>query len=209
MNIQKQHSLLLGAIILAGAAHAGEQNYGSLTPTKEQIIQVFKPDSSTQVETAALGQHVYEGDVDMGKERNISFKLNPSNTKAKAPVMHDPRVKKQVETAISMQIQFDYKSAELTEVAKSRLKPVGEALASNELKNIDFTVEGHTDAIGGDAYNQELSIHRAASVKSFLIGQYRIAADRINAIGKGEHHLLDPHNPDSDVNRRVRIVALK
>ncbi|MEQ1529048.1 MAG: OmpA family protein [Methylococcales bacterium] len=209
MNIHIPQSIIFTAVLITGTAQAAEQNYGNMTPTKQQIINVFKPVAEQQMETAAIGSG-YEGDVEKGQERNISFKVHQAAGKPKASAMRmsGSKVKKQTETAISMQIQFDYKSAELTADAKHKLTPLGEALASHELKSIGFVVEGHTDAIGGDAYNKELSIQRAASVKQFLTSQYRVDAQRIHTIGKGETHLLDPSNPESDVNRRVRIVAM-
>ena len=108
-----------------------------------------------------------------------------------------------------MEILFGYNSAELTDAAKEHLKPVGEALASEKLQNLDFVVEGHTDAIGGYAYNKNLSEERAASVKRFLVDTFHIEPSRIQIIGKGKSDLLDPKNPDSEVNRRVRIIATK
>jgi outer membrane protein OmpA-like peptidoglycan-associated protein len=208
MKTRKQYLFLSSALILCTNLHAAEQNFGNQAPTKQQIIQALRPDVSEQIETAAIGQHPYEGDVIKGQERNISFNLHKTAPKAKSPtVFHDPKVKKQVENAISMQVQFDYKSAELTKQAKAHLKSLGEALASNQLKSVGFVVEGHTDAIGSEGYNKDLSEQRADSVKRFLMGQYGVNSKRLHAIGRGESHLLDAKNPDSDVNRRVRIVA--
>ena len=82
-------------------------------------------------------------------------------------------------------------------------------MVSDELHNLDFVVEGHTDAIGGYAYNKKLSEERAKSVKNFLVNQFHIEPSRIRIIGKGKTDLLDPKNPESEVNRRVRIVATK
>jgi outer membrane protein OmpA-like peptidoglycan-associated protein len=108
-----------------------------------------------------------------------------------------------------MEIFFGYKSAELTDLAKDYLKPVGEAMASEKLQNLDFVVEGHTDAVGGYAYNLNLSEERAASVKRFLVDTFHIEPYRIQIIGKGKSDLLDPKSPESEVNRRVKIIAKK
>lgn len=48
------------------------------------------------------------------------------------------------------------------------------------------TVEGHTDRLGSDGYNQKLSQARAEAVKSYLAGPGGLAASRINTVGKGE-----------------------
>jgi OOP family OmpA-OmpF porin len=49
----------------------------------------------------------------------------------------------------------------------------------------NVTITGHTDLIGSDKYNQKLSEQRANSVKAYLTGK-GVAADRLNAVGKGE-----------------------
>ncbi len=48
-----------------------------------------------------------------------------------------------------------------------------------------ITVTGHTDRLGGDAYNQALSQQRAETVRQYLIGR-GVAADKIRAVGAGE-----------------------
>ena len=58
-----------------------------------------------------------------------------------------------------------------------------------ELKGTDFdmiAVEGHTDRLGSQAYNQKLSSRRAESVKSYLVVSGGIAAGKISAVGKSE-----------------------
>lgn len=58
-----------------------------------------------------------------------------------------------------------------------------------ELKGTDFdmiAVEGHTDRLGSQGYNQQLSSRRAESVKSYLVVSGGIAAGKISAVGKSE-----------------------
>lgn len=73
---------------------------------------------------------------------------------------------------------------------KSDLKPEGRTMLDNlvgQLQGVTYdriTVTGHTDRIGSGSYNQQLSERRAATVKDYLVGK-DIAADRIDALGKG------------------------
>lgn len=106
-----------------------------------------------------------------------------------------------------MNIKFAYNSAILTPDAQHQLSTVGEALASDELADLRFVVEGHTDSKGSARYNQVLSERRAAAVKQFLAKNYQIGESRIIAVGKGESAPLAPEDPASSANRRVRIVA--
>jgi OOP family OmpA-OmpF porin len=70
------------------------------------------------------------------------------------------------------------------------IKPEGrEALSSiaaqaKQIRLETVIVIGHTDRIGGDAYNQRLSERRAAAVKNYLVDQ-GIDASRIFTEGKG------------------------
>ena len=67
-------------------------------------------------------------------------------------------------------------------------------------------IEGHTDAIGSDAYNQVLSENRAASAKEFLVIN-GVIPDRIITIGKGESEPYASNLTDEGraLNRRVEL----
>ncbi len=69
-------------------------------------------------------------------------------------------------------------------------------------------VEGHTDSIGTDAYNQALSERRANSVRDYMVGR-GIAVGRLNSVGRGETRPV-ASNSTADgraQNRRVEIIA--
>ena len=53
----------------------------------------------------------------------------------------------------------------------------------------NVTITGYTDRLGSEKYNQKLSEQRANSVKQYLVGK-GVAADRLNAVGKGESNPL-------------------
>ena len=192
--MKTQHLLfcLLSVITLTKSAYADDIDFGKQTPSTDQVIEALNPPAKTR----SIDMSSLEGTPSANKnklKKTIHAALNKVNTEA----------------ALSMQILFGYNSAELTVAAKNQLKPVGEALASEKLQNMGFVVEGHTDAIGSDAYNKNLSEERAASVKQFLVDTFHIEPSRIQIIGKGKIDLFDPKNPGSEVNRRVRIVATK
>jgi outer membrane protein OmpA-like peptidoglycan-associated protein len=107
-----------------------------------------------------------------------------------------------------MRIQFEFGSADLTESAKQVLNELGAALQSDELSAFQFSLVGHTDAVGSDAANLALSEERAQAVKSYLTGQFDIAPARLEANGLGETDLADPNDPNSGVNRRVVITNI-
>jgi outer membrane protein OmpA-like peptidoglycan-associated protein len=107
-----------------------------------------------------------------------------------------------------MRIQFEFASAELTQSARQVLDELGAALQSDELSAFQFSLVGHTDAVGSDMANLALSERRAQAVKDYLVGQFGIDPARLDASGVGESDLADPSNPTSGVNRRVVITNI-
>jgi outer membrane protein OmpA-like peptidoglycan-associated protein len=68
-------------------------------------------------------------------------------------------------------------------------------------------VEGHTDSVGTEDYNQGLSQRRAESVKSYLVGQ-GIGSARLTALGKGKSQPVAANDSAGgrQQNRRVEVV---
>ena len=67
------------------------------------------------------------------------------------------------------------------------------------------TVEGHTDNVGPDAYNQKLSERRASAVKQVLTNQYGVESSRVQSVGYGESRPVADNKTEAGraVNRRV------
>ena len=85
----------------------------------------------------------------------------------------------------------------------------------NNHPNLNFKIEGHTDAIGPEAYNQKLSVLRAQAVANYLISA-KISPTRLEIIGYGEEKPI-AKNINSDgsdnalgrkYNRRVVLMPL-
>ena len=90
--------------------------------------------------------------------------------------------------------------------AQSKLTSVAEALKDQDDRKI--VVEGHTDSVGSDASNQELSMARAQSVVGFLTS-HGVPADRVTAQGFGASRpVADNKSPEGRANnRRVEIIV--
>jgi outer membrane protein OmpA-like peptidoglycan-associated protein len=109
---------------------------------------------------------------------------------------------------IDLEIYFDYNSAEITPKAEPQLKELGAALSSSALKNSVVVVSGHTDAKGGDQYNQLLSQRRAEAVKAYLTQNLKVSADNLTTAGYGKRDLKNKAEPFAAENRRVEIVNM-
>ena len=79
------------------------------------------------------------------------------------------------------------------------MQALGRALTNADLKGSTFVVAGHTDAAGGEAYNQDLSERRADSIKRYLVDKYGITGTDLVTVGYGKSKLKDPSQPLAEV----------
>jgi OOP family OmpA-OmpF porin len=103
-------------------------------------------------------------------------------------------------------VEFEFDSATLTAVSSVVLDTAVEGL--QECPDVAVRVEGHTDSIGTEAYNQSLGLRRAESVKDYLVGG-GVAAARITARSHGESNPVATNDTDEGraLNRRVELHA--
>ena len=107
---------------------------------------------------------------------------------------------------IDLEINFDYNSSSISQGSMSAVQHLGEALSDPQLKGSTFIVSGHTDGIGGDTFNQDLSERRADTIKRYLVDHYHIATSDLVTVGYGKTRLKDAENPTDPINRRVQVV---
>ena len=103
-------------------------------------------------------------------------------------------------------VLFDTGSATLKPGAREKLARVAGILASHP--DLKIEIEGHTDSVGGNDYNQQLSERRAESVRTYLV-QQKIAATAVDAEGFGESHPVASNATPAgrQQNRRVELVV--
>jgi outer membrane protein OmpA-like peptidoglycan-associated protein len=112
---------------------------------------------------------------------------------------------------VGSDVLFEFNKWDLNPNAEQGLKYLGEEISKSGKHPIE--VEGHTDGIGADDYNQTLSEKRAASVKEWLI-VHSFIDDSAQAVGFGKKKPVAPNklpngkdNPAGrKKNRRVEIV---
>ena len=119
------------------------------------------------------------------------------------------RIRASAPPTVRLPIYFAFGSAELEADAVLLLEKVGVALSDEDLAAFRFSIEGHTDSIGGEATNEQLSVRRAEAVSSFLVAR-GVPEARLSTVGHGESEPIAPNADDLGRrrNRRVEIINL-
>jgi outer membrane protein OmpA-like peptidoglycan-associated protein len=111
-------------------------------------------------------------------------------------------------SSVLRNIYFDFDKATFQNESYNELNKLERMLKQNEALSVE--ISGHTDNIGGKAYNLQLSKRRAEAVKDFLTSK-GIDARRVTAVGYGEANPLASNDDETDgreINRRVEMKVL-
>jgi len=111
-------------------------------------------------------------------------------------------------TVVLKNIYFEFDKDDLMPRSYVELKKLLSVMRSNPKLSIEIV--GHTDALGNDAYNLDLSRRRAESVLKYLT-ENKIAKSRLSASGLGEQIPIASNETDEGraQNRRVEFVMLR
>ena len=200
MSRRKYSGAMLALAILAGGFVMGPAPQPAVAGelSAQQIIDGLKP--KTRSLSGSTRANLNDADAAFirrvrGQTRSLSLgdRQQMAEIAAKRP-------------KIDVEINFDFNSAELSPSAEPQLHSLGKALTSPELQGPVVMLGGHTDAKGGDDYNQQLSERRAETVKRFLVANYKLAPDLLVTSGYGKSGLKNPADPFAAENRRVEIV---
>lgn len=107
---------------------------------------------------------------------------------------------------VTLNVEFDFDKATIRSSDDAQLANIATVLKNHEEVS-GVEVEGHTDSVGSDEYNQKLSENRANAVKGRMV-ENGVAADRLNAVGYGESKpIADNATAEGrQKNRRVQAV---
>ncbi len=162
-------------------------------PTVQELINALAPQGATRGIRLESDTQAGDGGLDPIDQDPLKVVENPTS--------------EVTVTDVGLRVQFAFDSAELTAAARAELDTFATAIASNELKDSLFVVEGHTDSIGSETYNQGLSEQRAREARRYLVERHGIAPDRLSAIGLGERKPLEGVPSDAPDNRRVHFAT--
>lgn len=197
----------VGVAISFGMGTALAQNR---TVTEDQIVRALAPEKKPLTRGLSAGPQQAVDPTAAAAEGKFVQKIRGRSTRSlsvaereeiAAIVKDKPK--------IDLEINFDYNSADISAKSLPSVQALGRALTNADLKGSTFVVAGHTDAAGGEGYNQDLSERRADSIKRYLVDKYGINGADLVTVGYGKSKLKDPGQPLAEVNRRVQVVNME
>ncbi len=209
---KKRHFIAMLSVVAIGAAFSfgiGQAKAGD-DVTEDQIVRALTPAKKAPLTRGlTIGPQTADPAPNPEETKFVdSVRGRSTRSLSKAEREEIATIAKD-KPNIDLTINFDYNSADISAKSLADVKKLGSALTNPDLKGSTFLLAGHTDAAGGDSYNQELSERRADAIKRYLVDNYHIAASDLVTVGYGKSKLKDPNQPMSEVNRRVQVVNME
>ncbi len=159
------------------------------------------------------GQGLAALQVVLGGHLKPAAPVAPVEPVAPPPVIVEPAPQPEPEPQqltedlkMELRVFFDVNKSNIKDQYKPEVAKVAEKL--QEYPNATAMIEGHTDNTGPRKLNERLSVARANSVKSMLVNEYNISANRLNTQGYAWDRPIAPNNTleGRAMNRRVYAV---
>lgn len=177
---------------------------------------VFRPfsyfASSSETRRSIMG---YREPFDYRRPECFSADDSTPDCRSLAPFNYDSSASDGGEAAVATDaerhvffpdVNFDFNKRSLSELGRGRARQIAQLL--NKEEGLKVVLEGHTDSVGGDDYNQKLGVDRAEALKAELV-KLGINGDRLATVSFGESRQVFSENEAwaHAVNRRVETKA--
>jgi len=110
---------------------------------------------------------------------------------------------------MTLRVNFDFDKFTIRKADEVDLKKAIEFV--KKYPNANVKIEGHTDSIGSDKYNQKLSEKRAEAIQNYLIEKGAVKKTDISTVGYGESKPVADNKTSKGraENRRAEILILE
>jgi len=200
-------SVIAAALVMPVGVASAQVN-----PSSQQIIDALKPKPKPRLtrslSSAPAAPAEQEAKADSATEKFVDTLRNRSARSLSTGERQQIASVAETRPRIDLEIKFEYNSAAVSRTAIADMDNLGKALTDPSLAGSTFVLAGHTDGVGGDDYNQDLSNRRADAVKSFLVQKYKLQPEHLVTAGFGKSRLKNKDNPKAAENRRVEVVNM-
>lgn len=165
---------------------------------KASVDGMYNIDADEAEWMAGLGVGLNFG----GTTRQVA-QVEPTPEPAPAPIVDTEPEPEPELVRVELDVKFDFDRAQVREESYSDIKNLADFM--QQYPQTSTVVEGHTDSVGTDQYNQRLSERRAQAVREVLVNQYGVESQRVDSVGYGESRPVADNNTEEgrQINRRV------
>lgn len=137
-----------------------------------------------------------------GAQQQVA-QVEPTPEPAPTPIVDNEPEPEPELVRVELDVKFDFDKAKVREESYSDIKNLADFM--QQYPQTSTTVEGHTDSVGTDQYNQRLSERRAQAVRDVLVNQYGVSGQRVDSVGYGETRPVADNSTEEgrQINRRV------
>jgi outer membrane protein OmpA-like peptidoglycan-associated protein len=112
----------------------------------------------------------------------------------------------EIHVSLPADVLFDFDKAGIRPDAAKALAQLATIIRANP--NGQTRLEGHTDAVGNEKYNQALSERRAESVKNWLVTKEQLSGSKFVTKGWGKTKPIAPNDTDANRQKNRRLEAI-
>jgi OmpA-OmpF porin, OOP family len=114
-------------------------------------------------------------------------------------------VKLERKVNMTLSVEFAFDSSEARDEHAGEVQKLADFMA--QYPNSNVIIEGHTDSMGDETYNQSLSERRAVTIANMLVEKFDISPDRVSSIGYGEAQPIATNDTREGRQHNRRVVA--
>jgi outer membrane protein OmpA-like peptidoglycan-associated protein len=138
------------------------------------------------------------------QEQALERMKKPGKPQDRAPLLEELEKLPQ----LALDIQFNSDSPIVRPESYRMLGRLADALYHPHLLDRKFLIAVHIEATGKRLNNLELSQRRASAIRDILVTTFRVAPQRLVALGLGEEQLQDRARPNAPSNRRIQVILI-
>ncbi len=140
-------------------------------------------------------------------KQQTEFEQQLANERAQHQIEIERQRNEILKLTMNSEVSFDFNSARLKPAFYSPLNKIAEIM--NRYPDTQILVVGHTDSVGSDQFNLELSLRRANAVADYLI-MHGVSTSRMGTEGHGEMEPIASNDTEDgrSQNRRVEIFVV-
>ncbi|MGE3840312.1 MAG: OmpA family protein [Vicinamibacterales bacterium] len=219
--MRRQLTLVVIVALAAGSTACATKKYvnSRVIDLNDQIAALGQGVDEAKKATEKNGARIDEVELDATRanqradaaERSASQAIGTANTvNGRIDQMEAASRRLMYEVVLTDdKAKFAFGHAVLSPEARAEIDGLVQQLTS-AARNVWIEVEGHTDAVGPQVFNQQLGLERAEAVRAYLHEQHGVPLHKINVVSYGETKPVAPNTTREGraMNRRVTVQVV-